>query len=177
MNDVLYYAAQSMNDDDILITMDSDDTHDPKYIPKVINLINSKSYNFVVLSRFQKYSKEIGYPKYKTFMSISINLILKILFPTKELRDYTSGYRGIKGNLIKKIVNEYGKNVNTSKGFAGVAEIILKLRKYGLKVKEIPLVYRYDLKQGTSKMGVIITMIAYSKLILRIKLGFTRTKS
>ena len=37
---------------DLIITMDCDGTHDPKYFPKLIS--NSKKYDYVLTSRFKK---------------------------------------------------------------------------------------------------------------------------
>ncbi len=173
LNDLYYEASRILDDNDVLITMDSDDTHDPKYIKDIVNAIN-QGYNFVVLSRYQEDSKELGYPMYKRFLSKCINTVLKILFPVRGLHDYTSGYRGFKGSLLKSLIGKYNKSVITAKAFAGMAETMMKLREFGLKVKEIPLVYRYDLKQGLSKLKLTTTIKEYFKLIIRAKLGFLK---
>ncbi len=168
MNSLLYEAANRLEEDDILITMDADATHDPKYVEQILDAIQ-EGYNFVALSRFRKGSKQIGYPLYKMFLSRCINFVLKGCFPVSSLRDYTTGYRGFKGTLIKKLVSKYGKDIVTAKGFAGMTEILLKLREFNLKAKEIPLVYRYDLKQGLSKLPLTTTIKEYFKLIIKGK--------
>lgn len=173
LNDIFYETAERVGDDDVVVTMDADDTHDPKYIEQMVKEI-ALGYNFVVASRFQKGSKELGYPKYKIFLSGCINVMLKILFPVKRLRDYTTGYRAYKGSIIKNLVRDHGRRIITAKGFAGLAETLIKMRKYGLRVKEIPLVYRYDLKRGLSKLKLWITLKEYSKLIIKAKLGLLR---
>ena len=169
LNDLYYEASRILDDNDVLITMDSDDTHDPEYINDIVNAIN-QGYNFVVLSRYQRGSKELGYPMYKRFLSKCINTVLKILFPVHSLHDYTSGYRGFKGSLLKSLIGKYNKSVMTAKAFAGMAETMIKLREFNLKVKEIPLIYRYDLKQGVSKLSLGATIKEYFKLIIKAKL-------
>ncbi len=173
LNDLFYAAAQKLDDNDILIIMDSDDTHDPKYIQEIITCITNGA-NFVVLSRYQKESKEVGYAFYKRFLSATLNTALKILFPIPSLRDYTSGYRGFKGDLVKKLAQKYPEAIITAKGFAGMAEIMLKLRAFDLTIHEIPFIYRYDLKQGTSKLRLGITIKEYGKVILKAKFGFLK---
>ncbi|MBS3144209.1 glycosyltransferase [Candidatus Woesearchaeota archaeon] len=173
LNDIFKETAKRINEDDVVVTMDADDTHDPKYIEEMVKEI-TLGYNFVVASRFQKGSKELGYPKYKIFLSGCINMVLKILFPVKKLRDYTTGYRAYRGSIIKNLVRDHGRKIITAKGFAGLAETLIKMRKYGLKVKEIPLVYRYDLKKGLSKLKLWITLKEYSKLIIKAKLGLLK---
>ena len=55
-----------------------------------------------------------------------------------------------------------------------MAETMMKLREFGMNVKEIPLVYRYDLKQGLSKLKLTTTIKEYFKLIIRAKFGFLK---
>ena len=173
LNDIFYETAKRVVEEDVIVTMDADDTHDPKYIEQMVREI-TLGHNFVVASRFQKGSKEMGYPKYKIFLSACINLVLKICFPVRRLRDYTTGYRAYKGEIIKNLVRDHGRNVITAKGFAGLAETLIKMRKYGLKVKEIPLVYRYDLKRGLSKLKLWTTVREYARLIFKAKLGLLK---
>jgi len=48
-----------------------------------------------------------------------------------------------------------------------MAEILIKLRAVGIRVAEVPLVLRYDLKTGPSKMKVLRTVLRYFVLISR----------
>ena len=173
LNDIFYETAKRVKEDDVVVTMDADDTHNPKYIEEMVKGI-ALGHNYVVASRFRKGSKELGYAKYKIFLSGGINVVLKILFPVKRLRDYTTGYRAYKGSIIKNLVRDHGRKIITAKGFVGMAEILMKMRKYGLKVKEIPLIYRYDQKRGLSKLKLWTTIKEYLKLIIRAKLGLLK---
>ena len=61
----------------------------------------------------------------------------------------------------------YGEKFITTKGFVANVEILLKLRNFNVKAAEVPLLYRYDLKQGYSKMKVTNTLIQYLKFIFK----------
>ncbi|GAH02819.1 unnamed protein product, partial [marine sediment metagenome] len=55
-------------------------------------------------------------------------------------------------------------------GFPATAEILLNLAKFGAKCSEVPLVLRYDLKEGRSSIKIIKTIFEYIRLIAMIKL-------
>ena len=52
-----------------------------------------------------------------------------------------------------------------------MVDILLKLRKMdnGIILNEIPMILRYDLKKGRSKMNISETIIDTLKLIIRRK--------
>ena len=66
------------------------------------------------------------------------------------------GFSFHKGNLVEE------------KGFSCMTEILLKLSKLpSLKVTEIPMVLRYDLKDGPSKINVYRTIMRYVCMITK----------
>jgi dolichol-phosphate mannosyltransferase len=46
-----------------------------------------------------------------------------------------------------------------------MAELLLKLRPLGLRVREVPIVLRYDLKKGRSKLPPVRTVGQYLRLV------------
>jgi len=55
------------------------------------------------------------------------------------------------------------------RGFTCMAELLIKLSLAGARVGEAPLVLRYDLKSGKSKMKFVRTIWRYGVLIARLK--------
>ena len=51
-----------------------------------------------------------------------------------------------------------------------MSEILIKLRRFNPRVKEVPLELRFDLRTGKSKMKVFNTIFGYLKLIIKEKL-------
>lgn len=150
--------------EDILVTMDCDNTHPPTYISLMTDEIK-KGCDLVIASRYQKGGGQIGFCLRRKMLSISAKILLRTLFPVPGVRDYTSGYRAYRLSALKKARGHYGPDWIESTGFTVPMEVLLKLRRLGVAVKEIPLVLRYDLKDGVSKMKVWKTIMAYLRVI------------
>ena len=56
-------------------------------------------------------------------------------------------------------------------GFQCMVDILIKLRRMDLIFREVPLILRYDLKEGASKMKVARTVGQTLGLIARRRLG------
>jgi dolichol-phosphate mannosyltransferase len=50
-----------------------------------------------------------------------------------------------------------------------MAEVLLKLGRGGARVSEWPLILRYDLKEGASKMKIMRTIARYFAMAQRIR--------
>ena len=151
--------------EDIVISLDSDNTHPISLIPKMVKKI-SQGNDIVIASRFVKGSKVIGLSFWRQIMSHGAKLIFKLFYPFKNLNDYTCNFRAYKAQLIKKVLKN--KDFFKNEDFNIAAKILLSLisndRK--LKIEEIPFTLRYDLKIGNSKMKIFKTIFLTLRLIL-----------
>jgi len=160
--------------EDIIVTMDADNTHDPALIQEMVNKINL-GYDVIIASRYQKGGQEVGLSLRRKFFSKVVNVILKIIFPIIGAKDYTSGYRAYKGARLKEAFSFYNGKLVEEKGFLCMAEILIKLRRLiSLRVVEVPLVLRYDLKNTPSKMKVMRTILRYLRMIGKGALAWRR---
>jgi dolichol-phosphate mannosyltransferase len=166
IKDGLKYVNDHAKPGDIIITMDADNSHPPGLSIEMISKI-TESADLVIASRYEKGGAEIGLMFYRSIFSRTINKILQIIFPIRNIKDYTCGYRAYSGLLLSKAFGYYDDQFITEKGFTCMAEILIKLRPFIKTAAEVPLVLRYDLKQGKSKMKVIHTIIGYLFLIKR----------
>lgn len=149
---------------DYVITLDSDNTHPISLMTKMIKKLNLGS-DIVIASRFVKNSKVYGLVYWRSFMSICAKYLFKIVYPFKNLNDYTCNYRAYRLNCLKRIVND--KEFFKNEDFNIAAKILLFLIKENkdLKLIEIPFTLRYDYKIGQSKMNVLKTIFLTLKLI------------
>ena len=159
------YCFNNGNDEDIIITMDCDNSHTIDLCKEMINVLLEGN-DVVIASRYKKNSGIKGLSFYRKFLSDLGSLIFKISFPIKNVKDYTCGYRAFR---LKKI-KEAWKNDEyffSEKGFTVSLDIILKLFKFNrdIKMQEVPMVLRYDLKKGVSKMAVIKTIFQTINLL------------
>lgn len=168
VNTGLSYFFNACSDDDAAVIMDADNTHDPMIIPLMMEKMESGN-DVVIASRYRYGGKEIGLTAFRRLCSAGASLLLTIFFNIPCVRDYTCGYRLYTGRIIKRAYDIFGDNFIEEKGFTCMAEIIIKLYYLGCDITEIPLVLRYDLKKGKSKMKIVSTIRRYFVLIYNIK--------
>ncbi len=149
---------------DVVVSLDSDNTHPISLIPKMVKKINQGN-DIVIASRFVKGSKVSGLASWRQMMSIGAKLMFKIFYPFKNLNDYTCNFRSYKAQHIKKILNN--KDFFKNEDFNIAAKILLFLitNNKNLKIAELPFALRYDLKIGNSKMKILKTIFLTLRLI------------
>ena len=156
----------SEDDDDIVVCMDADDTHDPAYVPTMLARVRAGA-DLVIASRYQEGSREVGVPGRRRLLSKGARLIFRLLLPIPGVRDYTCGFRAYRVALLRKAMETYGDGLIRRSGFACTDEILIKLSVLTEKIEEIPFVLRYDQKQSPSSLPLLTTILATLKLIQR----------
>jgi dolichol-phosphate mannosyltransferase len=107
----------------------------------------------------------------RRFASRAASLLMRALFPTPGVSDYTCGYRAYRAEALQQAYGQYGDTLVDQDGFQCMVDILLKLRKLPLIFGEVPLILRYDLKRGQSKMRMMKTSVNTLALLWRRKLG------
>ena len=134
------------NNADIIIEMDADMSHNPKYIPTMLKEL--KNADLILGSRRIKGSKEIGRGFIRKIITYFANLYIKLLLGLK-VKDCNSGYRCFKRKVLEKI----NLNEIESKGPAIVQEVLFKAYLKGFKIKEVPITF-VNRRKGKSKLGI-----------------------
>ncbi|MCX6270912.1 MAG: glycosyltransferase [Bacteroidetes bacterium] len=165
MREGLKEAVRDMADEDILITMDADNSHNPALSFRMITQIREGS-DIVIASRYRAGARIVGLTRFRRFLSSVAGYLFRIFAPFKGVRDYTCGYRAYKVALIKKAQDYYQEDFIRQQGFGCMAEILLKMRRFRPVIHELPFILRYDQKQGESKMKVWKTIRQTLSLIL-----------
>lgn len=168
VRDGFEWAAEHCKPDDIIIRMDADDTHEPKYIPAMVAKIN-EGYDVVIASRFLPGGGAEGLDAYRTFVSRCANLVMKLFFPLKGVWEYSCGYRAYRADIVQDAIRIFGNAFIDVKGvgFTCTLEKLIKFRMMGARFAEVPFVLRYDQKLSQSKMLSSITTLGYFVLILK----------
>ncbi|HWP46793.1 MAG TPA: glycosyltransferase [Candidatus Limnocylindrales bacterium] len=154
------YAAP----EDVLITLDADNTHDPGLIGEMLRCFY-EGVDIVLASRFVPGGGESGIPLVRRILSHSARWVIKLLFPIPEVREYSCSFRGVRVALYQRALATYGEDFIQSTTFAVTPEILLKLSRFYPRIVEVPLVLRYDQKVGASKMRVWRNILGYLQLI------------
>jgi dolichol-phosphate mannosyltransferase len=166
---LLLWVHDNAEDYDYVITMDSDLTHDPKYIPSLVSSCEKNDAQVAIASRFADGGMQLGVPAYRALLSRGLRIFAKIelMLP---VRDVSSGYRCIQALSIKKVVKTYGdKDLIKARGFDIQLELLYKLYLSGAKIIEVPFTLDYSLKRGKSKLKVHRTIFGYLKTVSRLK--------
>ncbi|MBU1076413.1 MAG: polyprenol monophosphomannose synthase [Spirochaetes bacterium] len=146
-------------DYDIFIEMDADFSHNPSYLPAMLK--QSRSYDFIIGSRYVKYGGVEGWTNLRKFISRGGSLYAKtILFC--PIRDLTGGYNLWKREVLKSIDLD---NI-ISEGYSFQIEMKYRAFKKGYLFYEFPIIFE-DRTIGQSKMSrkiVLEAIIAVWKL-------------
>ena len=151
---------------DFIITMDSDNTHPIKIIPKMLEIMKKNNPDIVIASRFLSTSKVNGLSFFRKFLSIIAKYIFSYSFPHKNLKEYTCNFRVYRTHLIKELMKN--KKFFKNEDFNIAAKILLSLIRGNkdLKIFEYPLILNYHYKIGSSKMSVLKNIYLTLKLII-----------
>ncbi len=155
---------------DLIITMDADDTHGPATINRMLLMIE-EGYDVVIASRYQVGSRVVGVPPSRLLMTWFARHLFKFIMPIKGVRDYTCGYRAYRFNVLKTGMDYYGDEFVSEQGFSCMVDVLLKLRRFKFVMGEVPMLLRYDQKQGSSKMQVSRTASKTIKLLVKRRLA------
>jgi dolichol-phosphate mannosyltransferase len=156
--------------DDVIVTMDSDNTHPPRLIAEMLPKIRAGS-DVVIASRFQPGARVVGVPTSRKLYSDAARWLFQIMFPIPGVRDYTCGFRAYRAQALRMATEKYGDALITETGFSCMADLLLKLRRLPLAMSEVPLELRYDRRGADSKMRVLRTIRQTLLLILRRRFG------
>ncbi len=168
IQDALRRSAMLAGSDDVVVTMDADNTHSPDLIPAMVRAIENGS-DVVIASRYRRRSKVVGLSGFRLLMRYGGRFLFQIAFPIAGVRDYTCGFRAYRASLLKNAFARYEATLVQERGFAAMAEILLKLRSMNAKFGEVPMILRYDYKSGDSKMRVGATVVKTLRMMRRLR--------
>jgi len=157
--------ARIVRDDDIIITMDADNTQNLKTVELMVNKINA-GYEVVVGSCLATGGMMIGVPFLRYILTRGCNFLYRVLFHIKGIHTYTGFYRAYSGAAIRKAYEKFGDKLIESDGFVVMAEMLIKFRQIPLFITEAPMIVRYDLKGGASKMRIWRTIRSHLRVIM-----------
>ena len=127
--------------------------------------------DLVIASRYQPGARVKGLKRSRMFFSWAAGLLFRVFVGFEGIKDYTCGFRAYRVDMLRKTMRLYGDKFITQKGFGCMVELLLKVAGQSATMNEVPMILRYDLKQGASKMNVQKTMKQTLKLLLDYKTG------
>lgn len=157
---------ESRSDRDVIICMDADNTHPPRYVVPMLERIRQGA-DIVIASRYRAGSRQIGVPPHRLLMSHGARLLFWIFLGLPGVRDYTCGFRAYRAGLIREALEHYGDELITRNGFACTDQLLVNLAcLHELRIEEVGFVLRYDRKVGASKLNLGVTIGETLKLLV-----------
>lgn len=168
LRDGIEWVADNAGEDDVVITMDADDTHDPEDVGPMLLKID-QGCDVVIASRFCAGAEVRGVPAHRQLFSVGANGLLRAFLRIPGVRDYACGFRAIRAGLLRRAVMQLGNGLLELRnwGFICTAELLWKLSLFGARCGEVPFVLRYDKKEGDSKMRPLRTILGYGLLVCK----------
>lgn len=169
------YALNLAPDVDVIVTMDSDNTHTPGLLTRMVMTLDEGN-DMVIASRYRPGARVVGLSWYRELLSIGMSWMFRILLPIPGVRDYSCGYRAYRATLLREAFKKWGSLFVSQSGFSCMVDILLKLNRLGAIISEVPLILHYDYKRGKSKMNVTKTIRETLILAFREKLERQRKR-
>lgn len=141
---------------DTIVVMDSDFSHPPQIIPKLVSAIKQYQCDIAIASRYVKGGNVEGWSVKRKAISKIATLIARKSLGVKS-NDPMSGFFAFKKNLIK------GLNFDAI-GYKILLELLVKTKN--VKIEEVPYTFQ-DRKLGKSKLE-ISTMIDFLKSVFKL---------
>ena len=139
-----------------VVVMDSDFSHPPNMIPKMVDELKDSQYDIVIASRYLKEGGIEGWTTKRKMISKAGTKIAKTGLNISE-SDPMSGFFAFKREIIKGIKFD-------AIGYKILLEMLVKTR--GAKIKEIPYTF-VNRQVGSSKLGSS-TIIDYLKAVWKL---------
>ena len=134
---------------DVVVSMDSDFSHDPSVIPTMLRLIEEGA-DVVIGSRYVPGGGTQDWPLRRRLLSRWGNRYTGWLLGAK-VRDCTAGFRAYRADVLQRI----DPSSTSAEGYAFLTELTRRLARSGANIVETPILFK-DREKGTSKMSARI---------------------
>lgn len=148
---------------DVVVTMDSDFSHDPEVIPSMLARIDAGA-DAVIGSRYVPGGGTQDWPLHRRLLSRWGNVYTAWILGVK-VRDCTSGFRAYRTSALSAI----DPGSTRADGYAFLTELVVRLSRTGARIDEVPIVF-VDRRYGTSKMS---TRIVVESMLLVTRWGLS----
>lgn len=141
---------------DAFIEMDADFSHDPKYLPRMIDLL--QSHDVVIGSRYVPGGGTINWGLGRKLLSRGGSIYSRLILGA-SLRDFTGGFNGWRRPVLEAV------NLDTLQSGGYSFQIELKYRAFmrNFRIIEFPIIFE-DRKVGKSKMNRRIVLEALGRV-------------
>lgn len=146
---------------DIIIQMDADFSHDPKYLPAFFEAIETN--DLVIGSRYVNGISVVNWDLKRLILSKAASFYVRLITRI-PIADTTTGFKCWRREALLAI----GLDQLFSNGYVFLAEMSYRAHRKGMRIKEVPIIF-IERRLGRSKMSGRI-MIEGVLSVLRMRL-------
>ena len=131
---------------DLICTMDADFSHNPRYIPAMVDKIG-QGYDLVIGSRYVRGGGASGCTFDRQLLSWGANAFARTMLGLRA-HDTTAGFRCYRSEVLA------GMDLDEIKasGYSFLIEMLYRVQRRGWQVGEVPIVFE-NRRMGTSKIS------------------------
>jgi dolichol-phosphate mannosyltransferase len=158
-----YKEGYGLCSGDYIVSMDSDLSHDPRYVPKMLEA--AEKADLVIGSRLIEGGRIVGRSFWRDSLSIVTNGVIRLI-TRKKVFDWTSGLRVYRRALWEDVMPD----VHCDK-WDFQFESLYKTVKRGHRVCEVPITF-YERADGESKFSLregLVFLGSFLRIVLELK--------
>jgi dolichol-phosphate mannosyltransferase len=146
-------------DFDCILEMDADFSHDPSYLPALIDSLRDA--DLVIGSRYVAGGGTQNWSPVRQAISRTGNAVARWGLGIKT-RDATGGFRAFRRSTLEQLRLQH---LNL-RGYGFQVEVVYQLERKGLRIREIPIIF-VERVAGNSKMSRSIVLEAFLHILRR----------
>lgn len=136
---------------DVVCQMDADLSHDPKYLPAMVEAVRNGA-DLVIGSRYLHGVSVVNWPLSRLILSTLANRYIRAV-TSLPVSDCTSGYRVWRREAVARLP----LHRIVSDGYAFLVEMLFEAHRAGCRVAEVPIIF-VERRVGQSKLrtGILV---------------------
>ena len=147
---------------DVIVQMDADFSHDPKYLPAFFEAIETN--DLVIGSRYVNGISVVNWDLKRLILSKAASFYVRLI-TRMPIADTTTGFKCWRREALLAI----GLDQLFSNGYVFLAEMSYRAYRKGMRIKEVPIIF-VERRLGRSKMnGGIMIEGVFSVLRMRLR--------
>ncbi len=157
-------ALELCDDDDSVITMESDTTSDLNALTTMLEAARGGA--DIVLASLCDGAELVNVARHRRALSHAASFVIR-RGSGLDARTVSSFFRVYRAGALRNAYAVHGNDLIREPGFACKAEILIKLDRLGAQIAEVPVSVDWSSREGESKLRVLPTMRGYARVMAR----------
>ena len=153
-------ALETCPDDALIVTLEADTTSDLDALPRMMDRAADGA--DLVLANWTM----VNVNSRRRILSAGAGFVVRHALGL-DAKTVSSFFRVYRAGLLRAAFARYGDDFIRERGFACKAEILANVARMNVRIEDVPVDLDWARREGESKMPVLRTMLAYSRMLTR----------